>query len=243
MNIVALSGWKGSGKDLIADFLVQNYGFKRVAFADPLKDTVANQFSIDRKSIDDRELKEAALLNLPVSPKDSYSLHLSGFLLGEFVFADGSKPSSQQINAYNFGMGLNDIKAFMGDYGQLYWTRRALCILEGSTKRTADPEYWIKQAVAQMSEGNRYVISDARFKNEMGTLENLLGKSLTIVRIDRFEDTQSTDPSERDLDGYPFPFRINNMIAEGKTIEEVYTQIDAIMAVQAISKNLISIES
>ena len=235
MNVVALSGWKGSGKDLVAEYLVDKYGFTRVAFADPLKDTVATQFSLDRKSIDNRFLKEAALLDLPVSPKDAYSRHLAGFLIGELVFGDDTKPTRQQINAYNFGLGLNDIVSFMGEFGQLYWTRRALCILEGSTKRTADPEYWIKQAVLQMNQGGRYVISDARFINEAETLSRLLPNSLTTIRIDRFDTSASTDPSERDLDSYPFPFRINNKVSENKTVEEVYSQIDAIMSLRLIT--------
>jgi hypothetical protein len=234
MNVVALSGWKGSGKDLVAEYLVEKYGFKRVAFADPLKNTVSIQFNLERNSIENRFLKEAPLLDLPVSPKDSYSRHLAGFLIGEFAFEDGSKPTQGQINSYNFGTGLNDVVGFVAEYGQLYWTRRALCILEGSTKRTADPEYWIKQAVLSMSQSGNYVISDARFKNEIETLGRLLPNSLTNIRIDRFPSSPSTDPSERDLDDFPFPFRINNNAAENKTIEEVFLQVDQIMSVRQI---------
>ena len=232
MNVVTLSGWKGSGKDLAAEYLIERYGFQRVAFADPLKDTVADQFNLDRKSIDNRFQKEAPLLELPVTPKDAFSRHVAGFLLGEFAFEDGSKPTVQQMSAPS--LNSSDIIAFMADFGQLYWTRRALCILEGSTKRTADPEYWIKQAVLQMKANGRYVISDARFKNEISTLAQLLPNSLTIIRIERFADTQSQDPSERDLDDYSFPFRINNLQSENRTIEEVYAQVNSIMAIREI---------
>ena len=34
--IIGLAGNKGSGKDTVADFLVQDHGFDRVAFADPV---------------------------------------------------------------------------------------------------------------------------------------------------------------------------------------------------------------
>lgn len=232
MNVVAVSGWKGSGKDLVAEYLVEKYGFQRVAFADPLKDTVATQFNIERKSIDNRFTKEAALLDLPVTPKDAYSANLAGFLVGEFVLADDTKLTPAQINMSKIDGQVNF--AFISlTYGQLYWTRRALCILEGSTKRTADPEYWIKQAVIQMKNGN-YVISDARFTNEVETLGKLLPNSLTSIRIDRFEDSSSNDPSERDLDNFPFPFRINNKITENKTIIEVYSQVDAVMTLREI---------
>lgn len=41
MTLIGLTGFKGSGKDTVARFLVQQGGFKRYAFADPLKEAVA----------------------------------------------------------------------------------------------------------------------------------------------------------------------------------------------------------
>jgi len=38
MNIIGISGLKQSGKDTAAQYLVKNFGFTRVAFADPIKD-------------------------------------------------------------------------------------------------------------------------------------------------------------------------------------------------------------
>lgn len=38
--IIALSGKKRAGKDTVAGYLVRDYGFTRVAFADPLKDVL-----------------------------------------------------------------------------------------------------------------------------------------------------------------------------------------------------------
>lgn len=36
--IVALSGYAGTGKDTVGDFLVEHYDFKRLAFADPMRE-------------------------------------------------------------------------------------------------------------------------------------------------------------------------------------------------------------
>jgi len=41
---VALVGKAGAGKDTIADYLVQNYGFKKFAFADKIKEIVYDLF-------------------------------------------------------------------------------------------------------------------------------------------------------------------------------------------------------
>lgn len=44
-----MSGWAGSGKDTTADYLVQHKGYVRMAFADALKDTVAETRNIPRE--------------------------------------------------------------------------------------------------------------------------------------------------------------------------------------------------
>lgn len=38
--LVALCGYKGSGKDLCADYLVDKYGFVKISFAEPLKEVL-----------------------------------------------------------------------------------------------------------------------------------------------------------------------------------------------------------
>ena len=49
-RIIGLAGPKGSGKDLACQLIIQSFGdnWERVAFADPIKNTVANLFHIGR---------------------------------------------------------------------------------------------------------------------------------------------------------------------------------------------------
>lgn len=46
--IYCVSGFIGSGKDTVADYLVDTYGFSRASYADTLKDSVAAVFGWDR---------------------------------------------------------------------------------------------------------------------------------------------------------------------------------------------------
>ena len=46
MLVILLSGWSGSGKDAVASILTERAGFKRFAFADPLKEIVAEELKI-----------------------------------------------------------------------------------------------------------------------------------------------------------------------------------------------------
>ena len=56
--IIGICGFIGSGKDTIADYLVNNHGFRRESFANSLKDAVAAVFGWDRVLLEGRT-KEA----------------------------------------------------------------------------------------------------------------------------------------------------------------------------------------
>lgn len=47
VQVIALCGKRGSGKDTVADYLVNNHGFTKVAFADPLKVAVKAIFGFN----------------------------------------------------------------------------------------------------------------------------------------------------------------------------------------------------
>jgi dephospho-CoA kinase len=61
--ILGICGFQSSGKDTVADYLINNYGFKKLSFAGALKDIVAIMFSWSREKLEgltkeDREWRE-----------------------------------------------------------------------------------------------------------------------------------------------------------------------------------------
>ena len=52
--IISVTGFIGSGKDTIADYLVAEHVFKRESFAVTLKDSVATVFGWDRELLEGR---------------------------------------------------------------------------------------------------------------------------------------------------------------------------------------------
>ena len=62
--LIGLAGRKGAGKDTVAERLVEQHGFIRIALADPLKMAVANLFEITREQVD--EFKQLGIDDLPV---------------------------------------------------------------------------------------------------------------------------------------------------------------------------------
>lgn len=51
MDILALSGKKGSGKDFLGNFLCQERNYTRIAFADPLKKAIEEIFSLNHDQL------------------------------------------------------------------------------------------------------------------------------------------------------------------------------------------------
>jgi hypothetical protein len=64
--LIGLTGKKGVGKDTVGQYLVSNYRFTKIAFADPLKQAVANLFGISIEEVDvwkdDREIPYAEVI-------------------------------------------------------------------------------------------------------------------------------------------------------------------------------------
>ena len=236
MKVIAISGWKRSGKDTAAERLIKNHGAERVAFADPLKNMVAKEYDIPRSHCDDPEFKEKPILHLPVIPKDAFTLNLANFLFREFRDASGNIPMEPYVDPSGAFLGV------MGrNVAQLYWTPRALCILKGSVNRTVRSDFWVAQAVKDIKTSYKvaldmegtpgytpnttYVISDLRYNSELGQLRQAFGKDLITVRVNRFETCTSTDPSERDLDNSKFDVVLDNK----GTLEEFLSKVDELV--------------
>lgn len=205
--IIAISGWKKSGKDHAASIL-KDYNFRQVSFAAPLKDMVAKTYDLDRESLDNQDLKEVPLLHLPVKPSDSFSSMIRDKLLLEFKYEDNTQ--------FHPTRGLDG----------LYWTRRAILILEGSVKRSVTSSYWVSQALNSIKNNDLAVITDLRYKSEADQIRaygESIGEKVYIIRIDRFDTSPSQDPSERDMDDYgQFDMKISNR----GTLEEFTSKIE-----------------
>lgn len=193
--VVLISGFRGAGKDTAARYLDERFDFKRLAFADVLKDHVANSYEIPRMMFDDRHLKETPLLQYPIVSADRFSEQVHMMMENEHSTCNG----------------------------RLYHTPRSLCILEGSIKRSVDANYWVRQVAKEVREGGKYCISDWRYRSEVAGLKSLLPNAKIItLRIDRQANISSTDPSERDLEGYTFDTRVSNVGSMG----ELYLELD-----------------
>lgn len=82
-RIIMVSGWMQSGKDSVGACL-QRHGFRRVAFADALKDEASALFGVDRMLMDSHEGKA--------------TLHASGRTVREVLIMHGHHRREQDQN-------------------------------------------------------------------------------------------------------------------------------------------------
>lgn len=192
--LIALSGYKGSGKDTAADYLVREHGYVRCSFADALKELVARQYDIPLEYMHEPGKKELPLQQYPVIAGDPFSERIHQILSAELVSG--------------------------------YWTPRALCILEGSIKRSVHSNYWVRTVVNQiLSDPERnYVISDLRYKTEVDTLKLFLPNAV-YTRVCRWDSVSTNDPSERNLDDYKFDIYLDNR----DTVDSLYASLDGMV--------------
>lgn len=227
-TVIALSGWKGSGKDCAAEYLIKKHGFIRVAFADVLKELVAIQYDIPLNYLHDNEFKEAPLLQYPVETKDGFGSVIHNFLVKEFRSAKGEVPLSMATSDWKTvgNLGYDEVPVF--------WTPRALAILEGSVKRSVNSGYWVQQAINKInaykgSGQDKFVITDMRYLSEVEQLEEEFEHELVTCRINRFDTSPSSDPSERDLDYH----RFNHVIENRSSLSSFYRDVDELVEAAA----------
>jgi hypothetical protein len=220
MKIVLLSGWKRSGKDTAAKYLIEK-GYERRAFADSLKDDVAKFLGIRRSDMDDETFKETAILDRPVAAYDAFSKMVAEFLAPEFRTRDKKKASTTGwVDNKLFAI---EFKGFVTEGLQLYWTPRAACIFIGSVGRAYNANHWVDRALKDVSKNT--VVSDFRYKSEYDRVVQLFGKeNICTVRINRFDTVDSKDDSERNLDDFEFDYVIDNK----SSIEDYFNNLKRI---------------
>lgn len=201
--IILLSGWRKSGKDTSADYLVQHYAMKKLSFAKALKDHVCDKYKLTEEDVNDQRYKEQRLMSLPIKGGDEFAKSIYKSLWSELA------PSYDE-----------------DDTNEAYWTPRALCILEGNIARTVNPNHWVDTIAKEINYKDTFIISDFRFPNEYDRLEELFGRDEIItVRINRFETINTVHDSEHQLDNFPFDFTINNK----SDIVSLYSELDKLV--------------
>jgi hypothetical protein len=168
--IMGICGWIGSGKDTIADYLVNFHGYRRESFANSLKDAVSAVFGWDRILLEGRtqaarEWREqvdpwwAARLNMPnLTPR--WVLQYWGTEVCRHSFHDDIWIASLENKLRNSKDHIvisdcrfpNEVASIKNAGGQVIWVRRGalpewyeLAVNHKESMATAYPEVHISE--------------------------------------------------------------------------------------------------
>jgi hypothetical protein len=173
-DIIGLSGYAQSGKDSVAEVLVNEYGYTRLAFADNIRE-----------------------LLLAVNP----------------TLSDGFK-----LNFLIRSSGWDSVKVRYPE------VRKMLQDVGITGRKLLGPRLWIDGVFDNVLPGERYVITDVRFKNEAQELSFYGGR---LWRVERpGVGPVNAHISETDVINAP----VDQIIVNGGTLEDLKALIKTRMA-------------
>jgi hypothetical protein len=158
MKIIALTGFKRSGKSTFFDLFVQQHKdlvIREVSFANKLKDVCSSVFGVPRSHFDDQNFKESLFLTPVMIDKNNIDLILSRYRL------------EQKLECTTI------ISDFLANYKvREVYTPRGLMMYVGTEilraiKNDVHCEALKEHIESHSSEVDVFVISDCRFINEL----------------------------------------------------------------------------
>ncbi len=209
--IIALCGEKGVGKDTAAERLIEEFGFRRVSFADSLRFICSEAFDVDYELFSNARQKEMKFDTAFILDK-SYSSSLIDSIEKEAAY---------------YNISLNYDKQALKEFilNKKFTTPREILQFVGTevVRDRINPDFWIlvAEAIIKNSVQKRIVITDCRFKNERLMLKNSLGAHL--LRLKRASSNKSTHVSENSLGSDK---EYDKVILNNQSIDQVQKKIE-----------------
>ena len=167
MKLIGLAGRARSGKSSIADYLVNDYGFQHLAFADPIRDTIEHVFDTPHQY--SHILKEAGI------PPHGKSYRELAQTLGDW--GRGLRPDfwvlelERRLELIKRGLG-DDLCVVISDVryiNEAFWVRQ-----RGQLWHITRPDQDPSQTRAHSSEAGIVPLGGEALIQNTGTLEDLL---------------------------------------------------------------------
>lgn len=166
--IIGISGRAGAGKDTLAEIFIKKFNFKRVSFADSLKEVCSEAFCIPLATFHDNTKKDVAF----ESPLQVNIDHMQSLVM--LLKGAGCAPSQAQIdNLLDDGLSMQ----FVSPRDLLQRVGTNLC------RNHLGDEVWINifKDKIQKSQGHT-IVTDIRFLNERKVITDLEGVNILVVR-------------------------------------------------------------
>lgn len=209
MRIIGIHGKARSGKDEFCKILCDTYGFKRIAFADIIRELGIKYYNLDREEIMETKTKESRqiLQGIGVSVRNNISKVRSIFkktpvdigLSGFPRWAEEIAVQEFSVEEADLRRKLKYIKTVLSGTVEM-WSSELTTFEQVSNGE--DKEIWVNYLLNQPLGNDVYVIPDVRFKNEYQKLQDsAFAKTVKIFRVDNPPiEAGSTHSSETQLE-------------------------------------------
>jgi hypothetical protein len=202
--MISFSGKKRSGKDLSAQYLIDNFGYKKFSLADAVKQFTSKILGIPLAQLMDDELKDKPF-------NVSIQLYSSEIVL---IVEDLIELNNSKIDEIKWDTIPRE--------KNLKTPREALQFVGTDLGRNVvSQNIWLNQVPAQF-DGN-IVVTDARFANERALFKS---KGFKTVLLMRNSDSTDTHESENSL-GHPKEY--DEVIRNFGSKDKLYTNLNAIV--------------
>lgn len=258
LSIVGVSGQAGSGKDTVANYLCEEYGFVKVALADPIKrfGYYVFHFSYDqlwgpsnqRNAVDKRYYRESAW-NEAQARLEAFGKQYVTDVLGDDDPAAVSKAYSSLVHwffwlrdDYNDNLSPRIMLQTLGtEWGReainrdvwlnyLLRTSRTLLHEDGNTKQ------WVYDPLdgCVPAKENNYihgiVASDIRFENEFKRIRSEGGVVIRVIRPDTDQDAATLGIEGHQSEAHDYSFDNFDFILNNEgTLKSLHQAVDTYM--------------
>lgn len=172
--LIGFSGFKTAGKDAAASVLIEEYGFKKVALADPVRALAYAINPIVSVDFDITECVESTPFSGGWHEWESNEIRLQ-WLIDEFGW-DHCKNHYPEVRRLMQAVGTEGGRALFGE------------------------DFWVNQLGFTVpdifADDTRYVLTDARFTNEGMFVKNGGGKLIWIDRPGLYPDGHASESGE-----------------------------------------------
>ena len=223
MQVIGLAGRKRSGKDTVALMLEEEYGFKRLALANPLKECLSTFLGVPEPT--DKE----SLVAFSVSQEDLMEMaRLLRLDSSDFIERFREQMSEWVVGA-SYGKNCRSSPCVGVCYtcDSVYYHlpyRKLIQTVGTDICRALDEQVWIRRTMYEIAMNKKYggrdkfVVSDIRFDNEAEFIHNLLGSVWCVSSTRGEHDNHS---SEKGVDKK----YISCVIANNGTMEELREEV------------------
>jgi hypothetical protein len=222
--IIGVSGKAGSGKDTVADHLVKEYGFVKVALADPMKRFCMEAFDFTEEQLWGKsENRNAPDMRYPWDSTREVDGWGHSYLTPRYAL--------QQLGTE---WGRNCYPDVWVDHA-LRVAKKILTPFEPNHKIVKEGWYCYTQVEGfnntfDIKEPGGVVISDIRFNNELAAIKKV-GRVVQVVRAGAgLEGAAGTHRSEAEQDGFADD-DFDHIIVNQTTVKSLLMKVDQMMAV------------